>query len=49
MRIKLELTKDYLEVLPSISIFRQRMGTYSRMRLSFAWIIFSLNFYMIWK
>jgi hypothetical protein len=49
MKVRLELTKDYLEVLPSISIYRQRMGTYWRLRLSFAWIIFSLNFYMKWK
>lgn len=49
MRIRLELTKDYLEVLPSFTIFRQRMGTYSRIRLSFSWIIFSLNFYMTWR
>lgn len=49
MKVRLEVTKDYLEVLPSITIYRQRMGTYWRLRLSFSWIIFSLNFYMKWK
>ena len=49
MKVRLEVTKDYLEVLPSINIYRQRMGTYWRLRLSLSWIIFSLNFYMKWK
>jgi hypothetical protein len=49
MKLRLEVTKDYLEVLPSISIYRQRMGTYWRLRLSFAWLIFALTLEIRWK
>jgi hypothetical protein len=45
MKVELKLTKDIIEILPSITLKRLN----SRVRLSFAWIIFSLNISIEWK
>jgi hypothetical protein len=49
MRINLKVTKDIIEVLPSITLKRTIGIPYSRVTLSFAWIIFSFNISTTWK